>query len=145
MDGRTKSEAEHKGVGEGKTGRYRWLIVFVCRPCSAHPSSASVSFPVFLVVLSLGFIGVRFTLLIITKGKWTNETQAKQSGEKCECVHWPVHSLSSTASQGTSNIPLSSHPSSNLTALSVFPLLVDWSLRLWLVTPGLPLFSRINH
>lgn len=26
------------------------------------------------------------------------------------------HSLSSTASQGTSNIPLSSHPSSNLTA-----------------------------
>lgn len=32
------------------------------------------------------------------------------------------HSLSSTASQGTSNIPLSSHPSSNLTARHGFPI-----------------------
>lgn len=40
------------------------------------------------------------------------------------------HSLSSTASQGTSNIPLCSHPSSNLTARHGFYLFVLCSFAL---------------
>ena len=84
------------------------------------------------------------------QGKGPNLIELKQRRRKGKGIRNKVdrvlanHSLSSTASQGTSNIPLSSHPSSNLTARHgcffvlclLFVLLLrlfvmEWSVKEW--------------